>query len=213
MVLQGRITIENLSAIRVREVGSTHHIGDEGNSHEKRNYVVDDPGLPPVRLGNTVVPARVAYIVEGHNGSPSLHAEFEMQDGVSKCTSLRFEAHTEGRGIQTGDLTTLASLRKLGEEAFLSLAVKVSEKPSDWYSPRRDRSVHQSARRDIHTGGDSELMEVARIYRENINGNPVEAVEQEMGYTSRRTAARRIQQARAPEKGLLPPTTRGKKKA
>ncbi len=56
----------------------------------------------------------------------------------------------------------------------------------------------------------AELENVARAYREHIDTTPTRAV-QLAGNYSERTAARRVQQARAA--GLLPKTTPGKRKA
>lgn len=57
----------------------------------------------------------------------------------------------------------------------------------------------------------AELEQVAKLYREHVEGRPVESIRTLMGYGSDRTAARRVEQARAA--GLLPSTTPGKKKA
>lgn len=210
MVLQGRIKIENLSAVKVQKVGVRASQDAEGRPVMRDQLVTESYGDAPVRLNETVVPQRVAYVIEGSDSSPSLRVEFELRDGTSVvCTRVEFEASADGRGIQTGDLTTLPSLRTLGEDAFLSLAMQVAESPYDWAIDPTDRKRRRTARQDIHTRGDAELKEVARVYRENVAGHPVEAVE-ELGY-SRRTAARRIEQARG--KGFLPPTTRGRKNA
>jgi hypothetical protein len=56
----------------------------------------------------------------------------------------------------------------------------------------------------------AELKEVASVYREHLDASPTRAVSLLLGY-SERTAARRVQQARAA--GLLPATTPGKRKA
>lgn len=57
---------------------------------------------------------------------------------------------------------------------------------------------------------EAEIEQVSDIYRRNLTADPTGAVQRFFGYKGR-TAARRVQQAR--EKGLLPPTTQGKKKA
>jgi hypothetical protein len=57
----------------------------------------------------------------------------------------------------------------------------------------------------------AELEQVAKVYREHLVGGPTAAVRLLLGYKSERTAARRVQQARAA--GLLPATTPGKRKA
>ncbi len=190
MGLSGRVRYENLSAVKVSADGSV------------------DYGLPPVRFGDTVVPARVAYVIEGSDSSPSLQIEFEIRKGQPVCTAVRVDASSTGRGIRTGDLSALPGLDKLAEDAFMELAVTVADNPHDWHIGR-DMPKRKVAKQDVHTRGDDELRTVAQVYRENVDGRPVEAVEN-LGF-SRRTAARRIQQARL--KGLLPPTTQGKRKA
>lgn len=206
MVLQGRIKIENLSAVQVRKVGVRASQDEGGRPILRDQFVTESYGDAPARLNETVVPQRVAYVIEGSNSSPSLRVEFELRDWTSiVCTRVEFEASSDGRGIQTGDLATLPSLAKLGEDAFLALSTRAG----DGRIAPSDATRRRTARQDIHTRGDAELKEVARVYRENVAGHPVEAVE-ELGY-SRRTAARRIEQARA--KGFLPLTTRGRKNA
>lgn len=193
MGLTGRVKYVNLSAVTVAEDGSV------------------DYGLPDVTFGDTTVPARVAYVIEGSDSSPSLRIEFEIRKGQPVCTAVRVEASPRGRGIRTGDLNALPGLDRLAEDAFMELAQKVADNPFDWHIGR-DQAKRKAAKHDVHTRGDAELKElkkVARVYRENVAGRPVQAVEA-IGY-SRRTAARRIQQARL--KGLLPPTTQGKRKA
>lgn len=192
MGLSGRIRYENLSAVKVSDDGSV------------------DYGLPPVRFGDTVVPARVAYVIEGDRSSPSLRIEFEIRDGRPFCVDVHIEApKVSGRSIRTGDLSALPSLERLGEETFSELAMRDGgADPFEWHIGT-DKGARRQARSEIHDRGDAELKEVARVYREHVNERPVEAV-QALGYT-RRTAARRIQQAR--EKGLLPKTTQGKRKA
>jgi hypothetical protein len=200
MALSGRTRFENRSAVKVADDGSV------------------DYGLPPVRFGDTVIPARVAYVIDGAQSSPSLVVEFEIRDGRPFCSSVHVDASAEGRSIKTGDLTALPSLERLAEDAFAELAIRAPdsvERPFDAFIGA-DRAARSKARSDVHTRGDEELREVARVYRENIDGRPLEAV-QALGYT-RRTAARRVQQARDkvdPTTGatFLPKTTQGRRKA
>jgi hypothetical protein len=191
VALSGQIRFENASAVTVAEDGSV------------------DYGLPPVQFGETVVPARVAYVIEGARSSPSLRVEYEIREGKPFCSSVHVEASSTGRSVRTGDLAALPGLERLGEEAFSELATRVpTENPFESFIGQ-DRHARQRARDDVRSRGDEELKEVARVYRENIRGAPVTAVEA-LGFT-RRTAARRIQSAR--DKGYLPKTTQGKRKA
>jgi hypothetical protein len=83
--------------------------------------------------------------------------------------------------------------------------------------PPRDEAESWQVENDLRSAQErktgpppAELESVARVYRQAINGKPVEAVRFYLG-TSYRTAARRVEQARAA--GLLPPTRQGKKEA
>lgn len=191
MVLQGRVSIENTSAVKVADDGTI------------------DYGKPPVSYGDTVVPASVAYIIDGTQSSPSLRIDFEIRNGQPTCVGLRIEAQPQGRGIQQGDLASLPNLGRLAEEAFLALAMRAAAEPSGWRIDPHDRDRVRRAKSDLRSRGDEELKTVAQVYRDNIADRPAAAVEA-LGYT-RRTALRRIEQAR--QKGYLPPTTRGRKNA
>lgn len=186
MVLQGRVTVVNTSA-----ADAGHH------------------GRAPVQYGDTVVPASVAYEIEGTNSSPSLRVEFEIRDGQPVCVGLHMTASAGGRGLAQGDLDTLPNLKRLAEDSFFALAMRPATQPSGWHINPRDRERVRAARSDIRTRGDEELKTVAQVYRNHIDDRPAAAVEA-LGYT-RRTAQRRIEQAR--QRGYLPATTRGKKRA
>jgi len=75
---------------------------------------------------------------------------------------------------------------------------------------RAQRAVYEArkARRGAVTRAD--LERVAEVYRENVSSSPTRAVSEYLGYTAR-TAARRVQQAR--DAGLLPKTSKGKRRA
>lgn len=69
------------------------------------------------------------------------------------------------------------------------------------------RFVARVGRRDITP---TLLDKVAQVYRDNIDGYPTKAVQHHF-QVSQRTAAGYVSKAR--ERGLLPPTKRGKKNA
>jgi hypothetical protein len=164
-----------------------------------------------VVFGDTHVPRRVGYTVDGAKGSPSLRIVFECSQQAIACTEVHVAASADGRGIRTGDLAALPALERLGVEAFAEFAVTISDgregMPDWWESAGR---LPARTRADIRTRGDAELREVARVYRENVGDRPREAVAAAMGLELR-TASRRIEAAR--RKGYLPPTTQGKRKA
>jgi hypothetical protein len=183
MVLTGRWRVENLSA----------HGGDNP--------------APPVVFGDTVVPQSVAVVIEGTKGAPSARIEFEIRDRKPRCTSIHVDAAVSGRGLRTGDLSTLPSLNALADDAFAELASVVPSGDGDsWIG--WDVQKRRAARRDVKARGDDELREVAQAYRDNLDDRPLEAVEALPYRYSRRTAARRVKQAR--DAGFLPQTTQGK---
>jgi hypothetical protein len=173
------------------------------------------------RLGNFIVPARVAYSYEGKRGEPDIKATFEIHDGRPECMEFTITAKRDGRGLRTADLRVF-DLTEMAVGAFLMFATvprpSQDEPDAVLLFPPRDEAEVRRAERDIYEARAArrgavtraELEEVARIYRKHIKASPTKAVEMVLGYPPR-TAARRVEQARAA--GLLPKTTQGKRKA
>jgi hypothetical protein len=173
-------------------------------------------------LGKHVMPVQPLLVIEGEEQEPDAAVSFEFRDGRPEVTKIIVAAKPDGRGVHTADLRAFA-LDELTIDVITRLGVRYfsAADPEDirMADPQRDfrhlgREVREvrSARRGKVTR--KELEEVARIYREHLqefpNGKPTHAVKLARGYTER-TAARRVQQARAA--GLLPKTTPGKRKA
>ena len=178
-------------------------------------------GEHAVRIGETLVPPRVGFYGEGQNGAPDIEADFEVRDGVPECVSFAISAKTDGRAVRTADLHAF-NIDKITFGAFMRFGIRDADAGSrrslwhvedgalvdeaGWWASQNDFTRARANRRPIT---EAELREVATTYREHMGYNPTQAVES-LGYT-RRTAARRVQQAR--EAGLLPPTSPGKKRA
>lgn len=172
-------------------------------------------------LGSAYVPGAVEMEAEGMRGGPNVWARFEIRDGVPETVDFRITASPKGRAVRTIDLRGWTSLEILAENAFLYHASKMhfadDGTPLGAGAPRDEREFW-SVRADIEAAqasrngpSDEELEQVAFVYTDAIDANPTEAVQKNLGYGSRRTAARRVEQARA--SGFLPATTPGKKKA
>jgi hypothetical protein len=183
---------------------------------ENLSHAGGPKAAPPVRFGDYVVPAAAAWIVEPVGTSPAVRAEFEMRKGAPVCTSIEVTATPNGRPVMTADLESLPGLDKKGAEAFKNLAIEIID-DEQWAGGRNlDRTgrIFNPDRRAVadalrgHSNDD--LSTIAQIYRDNINGAPTEEVQLYLG-VSRRTADRRIREAR--DRGFLPGTTRGKRKA
>lgn len=181
----------------------------------------NEVGPTDVLLGATYVPRAVEMVAIGKRGAPNVWARFEVRDGVPETVDFRIYASPKGRAVRTIDLRGWTSLESVAENAFLMTArrMRFSEDgaPLGSVFPEDDREFW-SVRGDIEDAmasrrgpSDEELEQVAATYSAAIDANPTEAVQKSLGYASRRTAARRVEQARA--RGLLPPTTPGRKKA
>ena len=172
---------------------------------EGREKVTGFGGL--VALGDAVVPTKARMTFDGIKGSPDVVMNFEIRDGRPECVGVNVAAKPNGRGIRTADVQ-MFNIDNLTVGVFGQLANLGSRQPR--VLEQAVRSVHEArtARRGSVTR--EELEEVARIYRDHIDASPTQAVQLLLG-KSERTAARRVEQARAA--GLLPKTTQGKRKA
>lgn len=162
-----------------------------------------------VRLGEAVVPPTADLIFTGTKGSPDALVRFEVRDGRPECVEVAVRVKPDGRGIRTSDLA-MFNLDDLTIDVFVELGVVGVSDPEE---RRQTYKGVQEARLERRGGVTrAELEEVARVYREHIDESPTRAVELLLGY-SRRTAARRVEQARTADPPLLPRTSQGKRKA
>ncbi|PSK99753.1 hypothetical protein CLV30_11756 [Haloactinopolyspora alba] len=169
-------------------------------------WLVTDLDLVP--LGDAQVPRKTRMESVGEKGAPDLYADFEIRDGVPECVSLVWKSKAEGRGVRTVDLSTIA-MDKLALKAFMVHAyvpdsrgalrqVDLSDEREVWGAIGE---VDAAIARRSRGANPAELERVAEVYEEHAStGTPTKAVEQLLGYT-RRTAARRVQQAK--EAGLI----------
>ena len=171
-------------------------------------------GLPTVAIGGGLqVPKRVRYEFTGERGQPDARLAFGLRDGRPECVEVQVMARPRGRGLRTADLRQV-QLDELSTWAFEQFAMMRDDERGELLfnadsiaaAGKPLFAARTANRRSVPL---EELQEVAQIYRVNLEGNPTQAVA-EVGRYSQRTAIRRIQMAR--ERGLLPPTTRGKKK-
>jgi hypothetical protein len=163
-------------------------------------------------IGKTFVPLKVTFEGIGLKGAPDVSAVFEIRDGVPEVVDFRITAKPSGRAVRTSDLNGWQPLEGLALNGFRQVGELGDREHGAW--PPQDQREEWAVRADLEkamarrrTPSTAELEEVAKVYRTAIHGKPTEAVQLQLGY-SRRTAARRVEQARAA--GILPPTTKGK---
>ncbi|WP_300008061.1 hypothetical protein [Pseudonocardia sp.] len=180
----------------------------------------DNRGQGPVRLGDTLVPRTAHLEMVGDDGGPDGLVRCEIRDGRPEVVEITVKVKPDGRGIRSADMAVF-NLDNLAVNIFGHVAEPIQTAPAEgqfattWpptetqaWAMRNDLHRARTAPRGARGPSREELEEVARIYREHVADAPVKAVAALLGATER-TAARRVQQARAA--GLLPPTTRGRK--
>jgi hypothetical protein len=167
-----------------------------------------------VRLGEFLVPRKVTTTFDAENGDPDLVIQFEVRDGRPECVSFTVRSKPKGRGIRSADLTVF-NIDGMTATAFSRWALAEGGTPVTGPPPEQlsaaARAGHPARKGRPRTATRAELEHVAQVYRDHVEGSPVQAVQQICGYGSERTAARRVEQARAA--GLLPQTTPGKRRA
>lgn len=170
-----------------------------------------------VRVGDRLMPRRVAVDMPGVDGNPRLQMDLEVLDGRPQCRSVRIESVDGGREIQKLDLRSVEVGRWM-EDIFAAFALEVVEESGgeikavasfDFDAEIGALGAIQGARKARKITPDL-LREVAAVYRANIRGNPTQAIADRFGVSHRQASNYR---KRAEEAGLLPPTTRGKKRA
>ena len=163
---------------------------------------------------------------------PDMHVRVEVRDGSPEIVELGWKARPEQREVRQRDLRGL-DLNKLAIDIYASFFAE-KRPPFPAYSedgslPSDElldewaagvRKSKQAARnfvdrqrrpREYRTMTDDKLRVVADVYRANVNKRaPTQAVAKHFG-VGNRTASTYVQKAR--ERGLLPPTIRGKKNA
>jgi hypothetical protein len=167
--------------------------------------VVGEGGEPGATVAFEVRP-----LPEHDPDDPYLRA-VEVKDVRPEVIGIHIAAKPDGRGITTADLRSFA-LDEFTTDVF---TVVGTPRIPPYRTPEGDyrhieRTVREARSASRGRVTRAELEEVARVYREFVGSTPTRAVQLAGGY-SERTAARRVQQARAA--GLLPHTTPGKRKA
>jgi hypothetical protein len=169
------------------------------------------------QVGGVVVPRTAVYAHDGDTGEPDLEVTFEVRDGRPECVDFHVRAKPGGRGIRTADLQMVSNLDAMATNLYAAVAPEPGGNAFNWMwrrteenTARAERAVYEARKARRGTVSRDVLEEVAKVYREHLDASPTQAVALLLDY-SPRTAARRVQQARAA--GLLPQTTQGKRKA
>ncbi len=189
---------------------------------------IEFEALKLVPVGDRLVPERIEVTFPSTGDLPSLAMVIAVRDGVPQCTSLHIDATDESREVRSFDLsavriedwieelTGLASWKVEPSPGYVTgqghpTVSRTHGGPAGAADERAGRSAVRNARRAARRTVTPHLLEaVTKVYRENIDNKPTDAVQGAFA-VSYRTAGRYVQLARSA--GLLPPTTPGKKEA
>ena len=161
------------------------------------------------------VPIWIEYDSTG-GVDPDMHMRVELRDGSPVVTELSWKAQPHQSGIRQ------KHLRKTDPAKLATdLVVRMIEKPIDPSTAnvaqlRETRRAlrafveRQQLPRSRRVMTPAFLQAVAQVYRENIDGKPTKAVGETFNVQSR-MASKYVEVAR--QRGYLPQTERGKKKA
>lgn len=168
------------------------------------------------KIGDRMVPSAISVEIRGGPAQPDLSMEIEVRQGIPVWTKVCVHSRPDGPEVREKDLSQIR-LNDWLEQIVAQTSMKITGVPGQWGAgwskPVDDTSALADMQR-VRSGrsrmSQERLSKVAEIYREHLSDRPTEAVSRAFG-VSHRTAARHVQQAR--ERGLLPPTVPGKKKA
>lgn len=167
------------------------------------------------RVGDRICPQWIEVVAEGSADEPTFTSRVEVIDGEPCVVSLTFEKRslaerevrqTDLRSVEVSAMVLLLAGFSLVLERDIDGSVRAIPGTEDVERALTELRSERRNRRLTRTF----LGEVADVYRENFNGTPAQAVADKY-HVSLRTASKWIHEARAT--GLLPPTTRGKKRA
>lgn len=169
-----------------------------------------------VKVGDRLLPPRYRLVSRPGEGDPqpAWTISFELREGVPVCTEVVVSANPGGREVRSTDLRSIR-LEDYLEGTFVNVAMRrwvdeegVTHLQRDFGSWRDTVRQVRGARRDARRKVTDELLEeVAKVYRDNIDSSPTQAVSDRLG-VAERTA--RLYVRRARDAGFLGEAPRGK---
>lgn len=167
-------------------------------------------------VGSRYLPTWLELELEGYD-EPNTFGRVEVRDGAPRVVQFGFISREGQREIRQKDLREV-QVGAVIEDVYAGFVIEVrdgkgiSNWPPDTDHDRSVRDFLYASRLDKGKRPVTAelLVQVANVYRANIDKAPTEAVARTFGVKSR-MASNYVQRAR--ERGLLPPTSQGKKKA
>jgi hypothetical protein len=171
-----------------------------------------------MRVRNLWLPRWVEIQVKGHD-EPDQYARVEIRDNVPRLVELCWRAEEHQSEIRQkhprktvvatilDDVYAVTVIEVCGDKAVLNIDAEGSAQDRKVRDFLDELRLGKEGKRKIS----ADLLEqVADVYRAHIDNAPTEAVARTFGVRSR-MASVYVQRAR--ERGFLPPTTQGRKRA
>lgn len=158
-----------------------------------------------VQVGDRRVPNNIFVLIRGGANQPDYEMTIEVRDGIPRWSAVTLRARPDGPEVRDKDFGVLRLLDWL-EPIVAMCSIAHGAKPADdWTALAEIRRVTTGRPRISR----ERLQQVAKIYKQHYDDRPTAAVAAAFGKDPR-TAARYVRLAR--DAGLLPDTTKGKKK-
>jgi hypothetical protein len=173
-----------------------------------RTKLTMDLGCELIEIGRHTYPERVEMRATGDEGEPDVYALLGMRENSPVVLQIQIAATAHGREVRSSDLLSWPP-EVLAFNVYKRFAMPTRRDDQTRISViNLNREESAEITDELSRAYDAaEMWEVARVYRENTYGKPVQAVREALQYKSYGTALRRVQQAR--DAGFLPPTAKG----
>lgn len=167
------------------------------------------------RGANFLVPKAASMTVVGTGDQPDLFLRVEIRDDAPVVTEVNVLAKPHGVPVRDAHLDKL-TLDAYARRTMLELAISIDADGRMDHLQDGSKEMYSlvgglvDAQERTRRGQSPQaLEEVARVYKAHLDSSPTAAVAAMFGL-SQRTAARRVKAAE--DAGLLPATTKGKKR-
>jgi hypothetical protein len=177
--------------------------------------IVGDLNKGFAKIDGLLIPGRIRVVLTDPDGPtgdqlPTIRINFEVKEARAKCTELTIIANDDCRSVKSTLLREI-DLEALALEAIGTLALQHKTPDSDEVIPA-PLPIGRAAARKLAAGVKRlsvvEMMHIGLHYSNPANAKaPTQAVYKGLGYGSRHTAIRRINEAR--EQGWVLPKGAG----
>jgi hypothetical protein len=171
-------------------------------------WLIYDEFGPTFEVEGVDIPAEFHLRFPGDGTQPSLHVNYAVRDGRPVCTGIRLDAKPQGREIIPSDMDVIRQMFSEWTQGSVIAVIQNANEVTEDEARAAYTAISRKPKRRTIT--ERLLTDVARLYRDNIDGKPWSVIARHYN-VSEATAGRYVVLAR--RAGHLPPTESGKKKA